>query len=100
MWGSAVVPFNLTSKWAGRTGSSTFKKPVFNRDTGKWTYPASLKVGSWSTVWGSHGMTNSTVPKPGQAISLPVRVSLPDGNFEGVQSVRYTATAGRTGTAK
>jgi len=99
--GGAKLSFALDSKGRGRNGLSTFSKPTYNKKTGRWTLKATLKNGSWQTAWAGYSMINSNIPRPGVLVSeLPVIFVLDTEAFVGTTNLHYTATQGKSGTAK
>jgi hypothetical protein len=99
--GGAQVSFALGSRGSGMSGMSLFNKPTFNKKTGLWTINATLKNGSWQTVWADYSMISSNIPKPGVlVVNFPVRLVLDTETFIGTTNLHYTATAGKSGTAK
>ena len=53
--GGAQVGFTLDSKGKGVNGSSQFTKPSYSRNTGRWTFNATLRNGSWQSSWTTMG---------------------------------------------
>jgi hypothetical protein len=90
----------LDSKGRGRNGLSTFSKPTYNKKTGRWTLKATLKNGSWQTEWADYSMINSNIPRPVLVTNLPVIFVLDAEAFMGTTNLHYTATQGKSGTAK
>ena len=98
--GDAEISFALDSKGRGRTGTSTFNKPSYNKTTGLWTLNAKLNNGSWQDLWAVYGLVNTNLPKPGVSVSLPVVLVIDDESFMAITNLQYTAKAGKLGTAK
>jgi hypothetical protein len=99
--GGAQVSFALGSKGSGMNGLSLFHKPTFNKKTGLWTFSATLKNGSWQATWTDYGMIESNIPKPGVLVAnFPVTLVLDTETFMGTANLHYTATAGKSGSAK
>ena len=98
--GGAKLSFGLDSKGRGRNGLSTFSKPTYNKKTGRWTLKATLKNGSWQTAWADYSMINSNIPRPVVVTNFPVILVLDTEAFMGTTNLHYTATQGKSGTAK
>jgi hypothetical protein len=98
--GDAGVSFTLSSKGSGRNGLSLFNKPTYSKKTGLWTFNAALKNGSWQSSWAEYGMTNATIPKPGNLVSVPVILVIDTEAFMATPTLLYTAKQDKSGTAK
>jgi pectate lyase len=99
--GGAQVSFALDSKGAGVNGYNKFGRPKYNATTRLWTFKATLKNGSWQTPWADYSMINSNIPKPGVAVAdLPVILLVDTEAFMATTNLQYTATQGKSGSAK
>ena len=98
--GGAQVSFALDGTGSGLNGLNVFTRPTYNKKTGQWTFSVRLK-GSLQAPWANYGLVNSTVPKPGVLVTnFPVILVVDTEAFLGTANLHYTATAGRSGTAK
>jgi hypothetical protein len=98
--GGAEVSFTLDNKGRGRSGSSVFNKPSYNKKTGLWSFNATLRGGSWQPFWAPYGLVNASILKPGNAVSLPVILVINNEAFMQIPNLHYTARAARSGTAR
>ena len=99
--GGTNVSFTLDSKGKWHNGPSTFSKPTYNKKTGRWTFNATLKQGSWQTAWAEYSMLNTNTPKQGILVtSFPVTFVVDTEAFMGTTNLQYTAKHGKSGTAK
>jgi hypothetical protein len=100
--GDVEMPFTLGSKGSGLNGVSTFSKPTYNKKTGRWTFSAALKNGSWQSSWAEYSMINSNIPKPGVLVTnFPVILVVDTEAFMGtVTNLHYTAKWRKSGTVK
>jgi len=57
-----------------------------------------LSKGTFATLLASTGMTNATVKN--KKVTVPVSLVFNGGVFQKLQTETYTATAGKTGSAK
>ncbi len=87
------------SAWRGRMVGESCKLKYIKK-TMLWTLTATLKNGSWQDEWAAYGLTNATVPKPGHLVTLPVVVLVDTEAFAADVTRTYTATAGKSGTAR
>jgi hypothetical protein len=95
------LTFTLPSKGSALNGRSKFSTPTFNKKTGLWKLNVSFKNGFWQTEWANYGMIDSTILKPGVLVSdLPVILLLDSEAFMATTNLHYTATQGKSGTAK
>ena len=97
--GGAQVSFALDDNGRGRTGPHSCRV-TYNKSTGLWTFTAKLKNGAWQTSWDSHGLHNTTIPKPGVAVTMPVILVVGDEAFIAEPQLIYTAKAGKSGSAR
>ena len=97
--GGTNVSFALDSKGKWHNGLSTFSKPTYNKKTGRWTFNATLKNGSWQTAWAEYGMVNSTILKV-PVTNFPVILVVDTEAFMGTTNLHYTAKWNKSGTAK
>ncbi|HTS16102.1 MAG TPA: choice-of-anchor Q domain-containing protein [Verrucomicrobiae bacterium] len=97
--GGAQASFTLNAKGIGVTATNSCKCS-YNKKTGLWTVIASLNKGTWAAPWATHGLTNTTTPKTGTTVSLPVILQFGNQAFAQDKSLRYTAAAGKSGTAR
>ena len=95
----AAVSFPLDSKGRGVNGKSLFK-PSYNKKQGAWGFTAKLVGGaSMVTAWGTNGLVNETITRPGDRVDLPVTLTVDGGTpYEVTTNAHYTATAGKSGT--
>jgi PKD repeat protein len=99
--GGGSLTFTLPSKGSALNGRSKFSTPTFNKKTGLWKLNVSFKNGFWQTEWANYGMIDSTILKPGVLVSdLPVILLLDSEAFMATTNLHYTATQGKSGTAK
>ena len=98
--GGAELSFTLDAKGRGLNGTSRFNKPSYNKKTGLWTFNAMLRNGSWHSVWAAHGLTNSTILKPGSPVTLPVILAIDNESFMATPTKKYISKAGKSGSAK
>jgi hypothetical protein len=100
--GGADISYTLDAKGKGiGTGAYGSCKLSHNKKSGLWTFNTNLKNGSWQTAWQDSGLTNSTTPKVGQPISLPLVLAVGDGiAFTNDCPVTYRASLNKSGTAK
>ena len=99
--GGGSLTFTLPSKGSAVNGKSKFSVPALNKKTGQWKLSVSFKNGFWQTDWVNYGMTNATIAKPGALVSdLPVILLLDTEAFMATTNLHYTATQGKSGTAK
>jgi autotransporter-associated beta strand protein len=99
--GGGSLTFTLPSKGSALNGRSKFSTPTFNKKTGLWKLNVSFKNGFWQTEWANYGMTNATILKPGVLVSdLPVILLLDSEAFMATTNLHYTATQGKSGTAR
>ncbi|MBL8900228.1 MAG: hypothetical protein JNM84_21535, partial [Planctomycetes bacterium] len=75
-------------------------KLELEKRTGLWTLSADLKSGSWSSPWAVRGLTSDDVPKPGTPVTLPILVRIGERGWASEPSLRYTAKAGKSGSAR
>jgi PKD repeat protein len=98
--GGAQVSFTLNSKGCGVSGRHTCLL-TYNSRKQTWTFTATLRNGSWHDTWGTLGLSNSTIQKPGLAVTMTVVMLLDNESFAGERRLIYTATQGVSGaTAK
>ena len=97
--GGARESFTLNAKGRGITSADTCKLS-YTRKTKLWTLTASLKKGSWATVWATYGVTNATTAKAGVTVTMPVALTIGTAAFAGEESLTYKATADKSGTSK
>jgi len=99
--GGGSLTFTLPAKGSAINGKSKFSVPTLNKKTGQWKLSASFKNGFWQADWANYGMTNATIAKPGAPVSdLPVILLLDTEAFMATTNLHYTATQGKSGTAK
>ncbi len=91
--------FTLNAKGIGK-GSGKSCKLSYTKKTEVWTLTASMKNGSWATLWAEYGATNTTTPKAGVTVQMPVLVVIGTNRFATEQSLLYKATAGKSGTLR
>jgi sugar lactone lactonase YvrE len=97
--GGADASFNLDAKGKGRgVGEYGTCKLSYKKNTGPWTFTASLKKGSWATQWQTYGLTNATTNAV--SVTLPVTLIIGDGGFHGEKNLLYKAKANKSGSAK
>jgi hypothetical protein len=98
--GGAQVSFVLDSHGRGVTGKSTCRLSYVKRAK-LWKLTAKLSQGSWQADWAPFGLVNATIKKHGNLVMLPVEVDVSAEAFAGESPLlHYTATAGKSGTAK
>ena len=97
--GDVQVSFTLDAKGRGINSPHTCKLS-YNKRTARWTFTAALKKGSWAAPWAAHGLANTTTPKKGITVTMPVLLVIGDDTFAAEKSLLYKATAGKSGTAK
>jgi PKD repeat protein len=97
--GGAQVSWTLgkTGRGVSTNGTCRF---TYNKKADTCTFTASLARGSWQSAWATNGLVNATVPKPGDAVTLPVLLVIGNDVFMFEKPLHYTATAGKSGTAK
>jgi hypothetical protein len=98
-FGDVQVSFTLDSKGRGVLGKSSCQLKS-NKQTGLWTFEANLKNGNWQGILSPHGLVNATIPKPGDPVTLTIIVLVSDEAFGVDRLLHYSATAGKSGTAK
>ncbi|MGD0016196.1 MAG: protease pro-enzyme activation domain-containing protein [Verrucomicrobiia bacterium] len=97
--GGAQVPFTMGAKGKGVSSFGSCKL-AYNKKTGLWALTANLAKGTWRTQWSEHGLSNATIFKPGASVTVPVIVLIGDEAFADERSMLYTATKGKSGSAK
>jgi hypothetical protein len=97
----AQAQFTLDAKGKGRgLGANGSCKLNYNKKTGLWTFTANLKNGSWQDVWASHGLLNASILSPGVPVQLTAIVLIDNEAFAADKSLKYTAKANKSGTAR
>ncbi len=96
--GEAQASFTLDAKGRGTNSPNTCKLS-YKKNTGPWTFTATLKNGSWATQWEAYGLTNAPTPKAGVSVTLPVTLFIGDEGFTGEKTLLYKATD-KSGSAK
>jgi streptogramin lyase len=97
--GGARASFTLDAKGRGTSSPNTCKLS-YKKNTGPWTFTATLKNGSWATQWEAYGLTNAPTPTAGVLVTLPVTLVIGDEQFYGEKALLYKAKAGKSGSAK
>jgi hypothetical protein len=95
----AQATFALDANGKGANAQGTCKLS-FNSKTNDWTLKVSQKKGDWQTPWAATGLIDDDVPKPGDAVTLPVVVLVGDEGFAADEPMVYVAKEGKSGTAK
>lgn len=72
----------------------------YSRTTGLWSVKVTGKAGQWRDTWGDYGLIHATVPRPGAEVTVPMVVMVDDMAFHAEKPLRYTARAGKLGSAK
>jgi subtilisin family serine protease len=95
--GDGLVNFvlNKTGHGAGTNGTCTVS---YNKQRG-WTVAFALKAGAWHQAWTGYGLLDAPIKK-GVKVQVPVIVVIGNDAYAADQPLTYTATAGRSGTAK
>ena len=95
--GDALVNFvlNKTGHGAGTNGTCTVS---YNKRRG-WTIAFALKAGAWHQAWTGYDLLDATIKK-GVNVQVPVVVLIGNDAYAADQPLTYTATAGKSGTAK
>ena len=75
-------------------------KLAYNKQTGQWALTANLAKGTWRTQWAAYGLANTTMPKSGVWVTMPVVVVIGNDAFADERPVLYTATKDKSGAAK
>ena len=101
--GNVQALFALNAKGRGVGTNSTcglaYTKPT-KKLPGYWTATITLQKGTWQIPLATHGLTNELIQKPGRLVALPVAILIGNEAFAVVPTLHYTATLGKTGTAK
>ncbi|HTS20041.1 MAG TPA: PKD domain-containing protein [Verrucomicrobiae bacterium] len=98
--GSLTFTFPL-KKGSAVNGLSKLSMPTFNKKTGLWSLKVTFKNGFWQIPWADYSMVNSNIAKPGITVTnLPVILLLDNEGFMGTVNLTYTATQGKSGSAK
>lgn len=99
--GGAQLAFTLDAKGRGinAQGKGTCRF-THKAKTGVCTFTATLSHGSWANTWATHGLANTTIPKPGTVVTLPVILLVGDEAFMADKTLNYTAKINKSGTAK
>jgi PKD repeat protein len=95
----AQVSFALDTKGKGMNEQGTCSLK-FNKKTNDWRMTVKLKAGNWQTAWAEAGLVNADVAKPGAPVTLTVVVLVDREGFAANKTLLYTATAGKSGSAK
>jgi uncharacterized repeat protein (TIGR03803 family) len=98
-FGDAKVFFVLDAKGKGVSAPNSCKLS-YNKRTGLWMLTSKVKLGHWRAVWEAHGMTNETIVKPGQSITMPIVVAIDDEVFAADKPMLYQATEDKAGMAR
>ena len=97
-----IKSVTLDAKGKSPKGTSTFgltvkaKKGVVAAQTAKYT--VKLTKGSFASSFADEGLTNATAKKAN--VSVVVRVVFAGAIYEHTQTLSYTATKGKSGSAK
>jgi len=97
--GGALATFTLNAKGSSKTSTNSCKLS-YAKKTEVWTLTASLRKGSWATVWAAYGVTNATTARAGVTVTMPVGLTIGTGAFAGEESLTYKATADKSGSLK
>ena len=101
--GDVQAPFALNAKGRG-VGANGICGMAYTKPTkklpGYWTATITLRKGTWRNPLAAHGLTNEPINKPGRIVALPVAILIGNEAFAVVPKLHYTATLGKTGTAK
>jgi|GEM_PF-372783 len=101
--GDVQAFFTLNAKGRGVGANGTcvlaYTKPT-KKLPGYWTATITRHKGAWRIPLAAHGLTNEPINKPGRIVTLPVAVLIGNEAFAVVPTLHYTATLGKTGTAK
>ncbi|MGA2221273.1 MAG: S8 family serine peptidase [Verrucomicrobiia bacterium] len=95
--GDGLVNFvlNKAGHGAGTNGTCTVS---YNKGRG-WTIAFALKAGAWHQAWTGYDLLDATIKK-GVKVQVPVIVVIGNDAYAADQPLTYTATAGKSGTAK
>jgi hypothetical protein len=72
----------------------------YDNATGWWSFSATMMNGSWGSTWAQSGLVNQTTPRTGVPVTLPVIIIVGTQPALGSAPLLYTATAGKSGTAR
>ncbi|HTS18605.1 MAG TPA: hypothetical protein VMP11_13610, partial [Verrucomicrobiae bacterium] len=97
--GGAESAFTLSAKGRSITATNSCKL-AFTKKSQLWTLSASMKKGSWASTWSTSGVTNTTTPKAGITVKLPVYVNIGTNRFFADPSLTYIATTNKSGSLK
>jgi len=97
--GGAQVNFTLDQYGRGVNGYGTCRF-TYTKRTSSCTLTVNLSHSSWQGAWSAYGLVNATIPKPGDAVTLPVTLVIGDEVFMAEKPLHYTAVAGKSGLAK
>ncbi len=99
--GGAQSSFTLDAKGKGKgknaLGTCSFK---FNKKTSDWTIRVKLSKTNLQEYWADDGFVNATVAKPGTNVVLTTAVLIDNEAFAADKTLLYTATLGKSGSAK
>ena len=95
----AQVGFTLDKRGRGASQAHTCRLS-YNKRNKLWTFKAKLRVSSWQTPWATHGLLNSSIPRPGVPVTLRVVLLVETEGFAADRQLTYIAKAGKSGSAK
>jgi PKD repeat protein len=99
--GGAQSSFTLDAKGKGKgknaLGTCSFK---YNKKTSNWTISVKLGKTNLQDEWADDGFVNATVAKPGTSVVLTTAVLIDNEAFAADKTLLYTATAGKSGSAR
>ena len=113
--GGAQQAFTLDSKGRGVAYSAdskgrnvtvgtcllTYTKPRTKpARPGFWALTAALSKGTWRNAWGTYGLTNAPIVKPGIAVAVPVVFVIDEEAFMAEPALSYMCTMNKSGQAK
>ena len=96
--GTLQQVFALSAHGKSGSSSASFSLTLSKNKPAKYTF--SLKKQSLFASLQGLGFTNATVARPGKALSFPVAVSIDGVSNAATLKVTYTATQGKSGSAK
>ena len=101
--GDVQAPFTLNAKGRGIGLNGTcvlaYAKPT-KKLPGYWTATITLHKGTWRAPLATHGLTNESILKPGRMVVVPAVILIGTEAFAVEPTLHYTATLGKTGTAR
>ena len=101
--GDVQIDFRLNQKGHGVDAHGTcglaYQKPT-KKLPGLWKITITLHQGDWRVPLAAHGLTNQSLPKPGQFVRVPVAVLIGNEAFATDPQLHYWATVNKTGVAR